>query len=151
PLGLVAIRGLAEPVDVFQLIDAEPTRKRFQAASGRGLTRFVGRQDEMNTIRRALERTRDGQGQVVAVIGEPGTGKSRLYYEFLDSECTRGCLKVETDAVSYSKLNAFAPIRDLLKAYCQIDERDNPGRMEEKLSNRVLALDEGLRSALPAL
>jgi transcriptional regulator with AAA-type ATPase domain len=86
----MAIKGLAEPADVFQLIDAEPTRSRFQAASGRGLTRFVGRSEEMNRLRQALERTRAGQGQVVAVIGEPGTGKSRLFYEFLDSELTRG-------------------------------------------------------------
>jgi class 3 adenylate cyclase/tetratricopeptide (TPR) repeat protein len=150
PLGVMAIKGLAEPADVFQLIDAEPTRSRFQAASGRGLTRFVGRSEEMNRLRQALERTRAGQGQVVAVIGEPGTGKSRLFYEFLDSELTRGCLKVETGAVSYSKLNAFSPIRDLLKDYCQIEERDEPARIEDKLSHRVLALDESFRGVLPA-
>jgi class 3 adenylate cyclase/tetratricopeptide (TPR) repeat protein len=150
PLGVMAIKGLAEPADVFQLIDAEPTRSRFQAASGRGLTRFVGRSEEMNRLRQALERTRAGQGQVVAVIGEPGTGKSRLFYEFLDSELTRGCLKVETGAVSYSKLNAFSPIRDLLKDYCQIEERDDPARIEDKLSHRVLALDESFRGVLPA-
>jgi class 3 adenylate cyclase len=150
PLGVMAIKGLAEPADVFQLIDAEPTRSRFQAASGRGLTRFVGRSEEMNRLRQALERTRAGQGQVVAVIGEPGTGKSRLFYEFLDSELTRGCVKVETGAVSYSKLNAFSPIRDLLKDYCQIEERDDPARIEDKLSHRVLALDESFRGVLPA-
>jgi tetratricopeptide (TPR) repeat protein len=151
PLGVIAIKGLAEPADVFQLIDAEPTRKRFQASSGRGLTRFVGRQQEMSTLRHALDRTRAGQGQVVAVIGEPGTGKSRLFYEFLDSDLTRGCMKVETGAVSYSKLNAFSPIRDLLKAYCQIEERDGPERTEEKLTHRILALDENFRAVLPAL
>ena len=151
PLGVTAIKGLAEPADVFQLIDAEPTRKRFQASSGRGLTRFVGRQAEMSTLRNALDRTRAGHGQVVAVIGEPGTGKSRLFYEFLDSDLTRGCFTVETGAVSYGKLNAFSPIRDLVKAYCQIDDRDGPTRIDEKLNNRILGLDENLRAVLPAL
>src|SRR5262245_52436054 len=151
PLGLMAIKGLAEPVDVLQLIAAEPTRRRFQAASGRGLTRFVARHEEMNTLRQALERTRTGHGQVVAVIGEPGTGKSRLFYEFLDSEVTRGCLKLETGAVSYNKVTAFLPIRDLLMTYCQIEERVDLAKIEEKLSQRVHGLDESLRSVLPAM
>jgi class 3 adenylate cyclase/tetratricopeptide (TPR) repeat protein len=151
PLGLTAIKGLAEPVDVLQLVDAEPTRSRFQAASGRGLTRFVGRQGEMDTLRLALERTRDGHGQAVAVIGEPGTGKSRLLYEFLDSELARDWRRLETAAVSYDKGKVFASIRDLLKAYFQIDERDDPRKIEEKLSRRILALDEDMRGVLPAL
>ena len=151
PLGLTAIKGLAEPVDVLQLVDAEPTRSRFQAASGRGLTRFVGRRGEMDTLRLALERSRDGDGQAVAVIGEPGTGKSRLLYEFLDSEVTRDWRKLETAAVSYDQGKVFASIRDLLKAYFQIDERDDPRKIEEKLSRRILGLDEGMRGVLPAL
>ncbi len=151
PLGLMSIKGLAEPVDVLRLVDAELRRQRFQAASGRGLTRFVGRQEELDTFERALERARSGQGQVVALIGEPGMGKSRLFYQFLDSDRTRDWLNLETGSVSYGQVNAFLPIRDLLTAYFQIEEREDPDKADEKITGKVLGLGESLRGILPAL
>jgi len=151
PLGLMPIKGLAEPLDVLQLVDAEPTRTRFQAASTRGLTRFVGRETEIDVLRRALERARSGLGQVVAVAGEPGTGKSRLFYEFLDSGLTREWLKLETGAVSYGKVNAFSPVRDLLKGYFQIEERDDVRRVGERIERQTFELDQSIRGIVPAL
>src|SRR6185369_9546722 len=79
PLGLVTVKGLPDPVDVSELVGAEPTRARFQAAASRGLTRFVGRADELKLLLEALDRAEARAGQVVAVIGEPGVGKSRLF------------------------------------------------------------------------
>jgi class 3 adenylate cyclase len=79
PLGLVPVKGLAEPVDVYELSGANPIRSRFEAVTARGLTRFVGREDEMNQLRQAFDDAGAGHGQVVAVVGEPGVGKSRLY------------------------------------------------------------------------
>ncbi len=151
PLGLQSVRGLADPVDIFELIDAEPTRSRFQAAPGRGLTRFVGREGEISAFHRSLERALGGRGQAVAVIGDPGVGKSRLFYEFLDSEPTRGWIRLETGSVSYGKVNAFQPLRDLVRLYCQIEDRDEAEKVEEKLAGRILALDPGLGATLPAL
>src|SRR5207244_722874 len=90
PLGPIPVKGLAAPVDVYELSGAVMARTRLQAARARGLTRFVGRESEMNELRRAADEARRGRGQIVAVVGEPGVGKSRLFYEFLHSHHVHG-------------------------------------------------------------
>jgi class 3 adenylate cyclase/tetratricopeptide (TPR) repeat protein len=150
PLGLAAVRGLTEPVEVFELVDAEPTRGRFQAAA-RGLTRFVGRSSEFGALEKALQRARAGQGQALAVIGEPGLGKSRLFYEFVDSPATEGCTILETGAVSYGKLNVYLPLRELLRTFFQIDTRNDAREVHEKIAAKLTNLDESLIGVLPAL
>ena len=80
-LGPIPVKGLPEPVEVFELVGASPLRGRFQARVAGGLTRFVGRETELAALVQALERARAGHGQVVAVVGEAGVGKSRLVYE----------------------------------------------------------------------
>src|SRR5262245_14800886 len=84
-LGPVPLKGLADPVEIFELVRARPLRSRLRAAASQGLTRFVGRAVELEQLQRALERAGDGHGQMVALIGEPGVGKSRLFYEFIHS------------------------------------------------------------------
>ena len=85
PLGPVPVKGLAEPVEVFELAGAGAARTRLEATARRGLTRFVGRHAELEQLRDALDRAGQGRGQVVAVVGEPGVGKSRLFWEFTHS------------------------------------------------------------------
>ncbi len=82
PLGPVNVKGLGGPVDVFEMTGAGPVRTRLQASATRGLTRFVGRDVEVEQLRQAQEQAAGGRGQVVAVVGEPGVGKSRLFYKF---------------------------------------------------------------------
>ena len=91
-LGPVPVKGLEEPVEVFELVGASATRRRLQATAGRGLTRFVGREPELNALHQALAQAEAGHGQVVAVVGEAGVGKSRLVYEFAHTQHTRGWL-----------------------------------------------------------
>jgi Adenylate and Guanylate cyclase catalytic domain/AAA ATPase domain len=99
-LGPVPVKGLAEPVEVFELVGATAVRQRFQAAA-RGLTRFVGREPEMTVLVQVLARARAGHGQLVAAVGETGVGKSRLLYEFVHSHRTQGWLALEAASVSY--------------------------------------------------
>jgi class 3 adenylate cyclase len=82
PLGAARIRGVNDPVELFEVTGLGPLRTRLQAAARRGLTKFVGRQTELEQMKHALELTRQGHGQVVAAMGEPGVGKSRLFHEF---------------------------------------------------------------------
>ena len=89
-LGRFPVKGLTEPVEVFELIGASAIRRRLQASAARGLTRFVGRQQELLALQQALERAGAGHGQVVALVGEAGVGKSRLVYEFVHSHHTPG-------------------------------------------------------------
>jgi len=89
-LGPTAVKGLNAPVEVYEVMHVGPLRTHFQLAARRGLTKFVGREHELDQIRRALEQATSGHGQIVAVMADAGTGKSRLFYEFkatIPSEC----------------------------------------------------------------
>ena len=116
------VKGLGGPVEVFELVGARAVRTRLQAAVARGLTRFVGRQPELTALRQALAQAGAGHGQVVALVGEAGVGKSRLVYEFLHSQHTQGWLVLESASVSYGKATPYLPVMDLLKRYCHIEE-----------------------------
>jgi class 3 adenylate cyclase/tetratricopeptide (TPR) repeat protein len=151
PLGPVPVKGLTEPVEVFELAGAWPARTRLQAFAVRELTRFVGRQAELEAIRQALDRAGAGHGQLVAVIGEPGVGKTRLFYEFICSHRAHGWLLLESHGVSHGKATPYLPIRDLLKAHFQLEARDDGARVREKLTGKLLTLDEALMPTLPAL
>jgi class 3 adenylate cyclase/predicted ATPase len=151
PIGPVNVKGMAEPVEVYELAGAGAARTRLQAAATRGLTRFVGRDAEIETLRQTLEHARAGHGQMVAVVGEPGVGKSRLFYEFTHSHRTIDWLIVESGSVSYGKATPYLPLIDLLKAYFKIQDRDNQREIREKVTGKLLTLDEALKSTLPAL
>jgi tetratricopeptide (TPR) repeat protein len=150
-LGPVPVKGLAEPVEVFELVGVTALRRRLQAAVARGLSPFVGRQAEIEALRQALARAEAGQGQVVALLGEPGVGKSRLVYEFLQSHHTQGWLRLESSSVSYGKATAYLPVRDLLKAYCHIEDRDDLRTVRAKVTGQLLTLDDALQDTIPAV
>ena len=151
PVGPVPIKGLAEPVEVFELVGATALRRRLQTAVARGLSPFVGRQPEVEALQQALVRAGAGQGQVVALLGEPGVGKSRLVYEFLQSHHTQGWLRLESSSVSYGKATAYLPVCDLLKAYCRIEDRDDLRTVRAKVTGQLLTLDEALQDTVPAV
>ena len=90
-LGAVPVKGMTEPVEVYELTGASAVRRRLQAAVARGLTKFIGRDLEIEALNHARERAGAGHGQVVAAVGEAGVGKSRLVYEFVHSHRTQGC------------------------------------------------------------
>ncbi|MFZ1061683.1 MAG: adenylate/guanylate cyclase domain-containing protein [Candidatus Rokuibacteriota bacterium] len=150
-LGPRTVKGLEASVEVYEIVGAGTVRSRLKAAAARGLTRFVGRDSEMDQLRQALARVGAGHGQVVAVIGEPGVGKSRLYWEFTHSHRTQGWLIVESGSVSYGKASAYLPVIDLLRAYFQIEARDDARKIREKVTGKLLSLDRALEPALPAL
>jgi class 3 adenylate cyclase/tetratricopeptide (TPR) repeat protein len=150
-LGPVPVKGLAEPVEIFELLGASGTQRRVQAAAARGLTRFVGRQTEMTTLTDALARAGAGHGQVVALVGEAGVGKSRLVYEFARSHHSRGWLVLESASVSYGKATPYFPVIDLLKRYAHIEEHDDTRTIRAKVTGQVLTLDEALQDTIPAL
>ena len=147
-LGLIPVKGMLKPIEIFELLGVVHGRSRLQASAVAGLTRFVGRSHEMDALKEALERSRNGAGQVVGVVGEPGVGKSRLYYEFLHSHRTHDWLALESGSVSHGKATAYLPLIDLLKRYFQIESTDDSRRIREKVTGKVLALDETLRPTL---
>jgi class 3 adenylate cyclase/pimeloyl-ACP methyl ester carboxylesterase len=150
-LGPVPVKGLAEPVEVFELVGASAIRRRLQAAVIRGLTRFVGRQSELAALRQCLELAGAGHGQVAVVVGEAGVGKSRLVYEFIHSHQTRNWLVLESASVSYGKATPYFPVVDLLKRYVRVEDGDDTRTIRAKVTGQVLTLDEALQEAIPAL
>ena len=129
---------------------ASPARTRLQAFAARGLTPFVGRQAELATLHQALEQAGAGHGQVVAVIGEPAIGKTRLFHEFTHASRTQGWFLLESNSTSYGQATPYLPVIDLLKAYFQLENRDDVRRMRQKLTGRLLTLDPALGPSLPA-
>ena len=123
---------------------------QLEAAAARGLTRFVGRETELDHLQKAVERAGKSHGQVVAVVGEPAVGKSRLFFEFTHSHRTKGWLVLETNSVSYGKATPFQPVIDVLKAYFQIEAQDAPRKIREKISGKLAILDESLMPIAPA-
>ena len=150
-LGPVPVKGLVEPVEVFELIGASSLRRRLQAAAARGLTPFVGRQQELEALHQALAQARVGHGQVVALVGEAGVGKSRLVHEVVHSHRTRDWRVLESASVSYGKATPYFPVIDLLKRYCHVDDGDDARTIRAKVTGQVLTLDETLQDTLPAL
>ena len=150
-LGPVPVKGLAAPLEVFELVGASGIRRRLQATAARGLTRFVGRDTEFAVLVQALERAGAGHGQVVAVVGEAGVGKSRLVYEFIHAHHTQDWRVLESASVSYGKATPYFPVMDLLKRYCHVDDSDDPRTMRAKVTGQVLTLDATLQDTLPAL
>ena len=150
-LGPIAVKGFAAPTDVHELTGVGTARSRFQATALRGLSRFVGRDGEMALLDRALEDAGQGRGQLVAVVGEPGVGKSRLLWELTHSHRTQDWLVLESRSVSYGKGLALLPVVELLRSYFQIEERDTPRTTREKVIGRIVALDRRLDDCVTAL
>jgi tetratricopeptide (TPR) repeat protein len=150
-LGPMPVKGLTEPVEVFELLGATPVRRRLQATVARGLTRFVGRDQELTALTQALAQASQGQGQLVALIGEAGVGKSRLVYEFVHGHATQGWRVLESASVSYGKATPYFPVIDLLKRYAHVDDTDDVRAIRAKVTGQVLTLDETLQDTLPAL
>ena len=150
-LGPMAVRGLSAPVDVYELTGVSAVRSRLLATAARGLSRFVGRDAEMDQLRRALEQAREGRGQVAALVGEPGVGKSRLVFELTHSHRVEGWLILEASSVSYGRATSYLPVIDLLKRYFRIGVQDSYREVREKVTGKLLTLERALERTLPAL
>jgi class 3 adenylate cyclase/tetratricopeptide (TPR) repeat protein len=150
-LGPIPVKGLPDPIEIFELRGAGTARTRLHVAALHGLTRFVGRDSEVEHLRRVLGQAGAGRGQVVAIVGEAGVGKSRLVYEFTHSHRVQDWLILEAPSVSYGKATSYLPVIDLLKGYFKIGARDDHREMRAKVLGRVLGLDRALEPLLPPL
>ena len=151
PLGPVPVKGLETPIEVYEMVGTGLLRSRLQAAATRGLTRLVGRDSELDLLRHALERAAAGRGQIVALVGEAGVGKSRLVWEVTHSRQVHGWLVLESGSVSYGKATPYLPVVNLLKAYFTIQDRDDHDEIREKVSRKLRTFDGALAATSTAL
>jgi class 3 adenylate cyclase/tetratricopeptide (TPR) repeat protein len=147
-LGRVPVKGLEEPVLVYEVTGAGAARTRLQAAATRGLTRFVGRDAELEQLRRLQQLAGTGRGQVAAIVGEPGVGKSRLVHEFIHSQHAAGWLILEANSASYGRATPYLPVIELLRHYFKISAQESTESIREKVTGRILTLDRSLQDAI---
>jgi class 3 adenylate cyclase len=142
-LGPARIKGSNEPVIVYEVLGLGPLRTRFQLAAGRGLTKFVGREREMESLRHTAALAREGHGQIVAALADPGVGKSRLFYEFKATSAS-GWMVLEALSISHGKSAVYLPLIDLLHAYFRITPDDDARIRREKVAGKLTMLDRSL-------
>jgi class 3 adenylate cyclase/tetratricopeptide (TPR) repeat protein len=149
-LGPARIKGVSEPVEVYEVTGLGPLRTRLQRSAGRGYTKFVGRQSEIQAMKRAAEQAKAGRGQIVAAVAEAGVGKSRLLFEFM-AVSRSGSMVLEAISVSHGQASAFLPLIDLLYTYFEISSEDDARKRREKITGKVLTLDRSLEDTLQYL
>jgi class 3 adenylate cyclase len=148
-LGEMEIKGVQGAMHVYELQGLGQMRTRLDVSRSRGFSRFVGRGDEMQLLESALARAREGNAQVVSIVGEAGLGKSRLCFEFLERCRARGLMTYESTGVAHGKAIPFLPLLRLWRAFYGITEQDSDATAREKIAGRLLLLDERLRELLP--
>jgi class 3 adenylate cyclase/tetratricopeptide (TPR) repeat protein len=144
PLGPIPVKGLAVMVEAYELEDRRPVSSRFQVSLNRGLTRFVGRDAEMRQIRSLASRVSRGHGQIVALVGEPGVGKSRLARELAGSDDVRGWTVLTGGAAAFGATTPYLPVVGLIRRYLGLDDRDRPELVLETVRDRLA--DSGMIS-----
>jgi len=150
-LGALTVKGKAEPVVAYRVVRETAVRTRFEAAAERGLTPFVGRDQELTVLRGYLEQAKRGQGQVVFVSGEAGIGKSRLLLEFRRSTLDEGVTWLEGHCISYGKNIPYLPAIDILKRDFGVEEGDNDAAIIHKVDEGTAGWEEAARATVPYL
>jgi class 3 adenylate cyclase/tetratricopeptide (TPR) repeat protein len=151
PLGPVSVKGVRQPIDLFQIVGHTSARSRWEVTAARGLSPFVGRQSEVAGLQQALQLAAAGHGQLVAVQGEAGTGKSRLVHEFLQSPHLSDWTVLKTAAAAYRRGTPYLAISNLLRSWCEIPEQASPAETTRRLQDALAALPAGSSTYFPAL
>jgi class 3 adenylate cyclase/tetratricopeptide (TPR) repeat protein len=149
-VGPAKVKGVSEPVNVYEVTGLGPIRTRLQRAAGRGYTKFVGREREMEALTHATALAKGARGQLVAVVADPGVGKSRLLFEF-KARNQSAWMVLEALSVPHGKMSAYLPVLELLYSYFDLKPDDDPSKKREKATAKVLALDHSLEDTLPYL
>jgi class 3 adenylate cyclase/tetratricopeptide (TPR) repeat protein len=149
-LGPTAIKGVAGPANIYEVIGPGALRTHFQLSARRGLTKFVGREGELAQLKRVFELARSGRGQIAAIVAEAGSGKSRLVYEFKRT-IPAECKLLEAYSVSHGKASPWLPVVEILRDYFGLQDADDAATRREKIRTSLGALDVSLADVLPYL
>jgi adenylate cyclase len=150
-LGNFEIKGASQPVGVFELAGVGAARSRLDLSRERGFSRFIGRDEEMAVLERALERAERREGAAIGIVAEPGVGKSRLCHEFAERCRERGIEVFECQAQAHGRTIPFMPVLQMLRSYFGIADGDPERIVREKIAGRTLLLDPDFAEDLPLL
>ena len=150
-LGAVQAKGVSQPVEAYEVIGATSARTRVQAGAARGLTPLVGRRTEIEVFNKLVEQAGSGKGQILAMVGEPGMGKSRLVHEFTRHQLRPGWLVLAGASASYGKATPYLPLIEMLRRYFQIADGDGSESIQDRVMMHILELDKVLKEVLPPI
>ena len=151
PLGALAVEARADPVTAYRALGETAVRSRFEAATERGLTLFVGREQELRVLKGYLAEARRGRGQVVFVAGEAGIGKSRLLLELRRAAEAQGARWVEGHCVTLGGSTPYLPIIDALRRAFGVREGDDEARTVQRVEEQTAAWGPEARATVPYL
>ncbi len=148
-LGEMKVKGSRTPIRVYELEGIGELQTRLDVSRSRGLSRFIGRERELAQLKGALDRIAGGKGEVAAVIGNAGIGKSRLSFEISEEARRRGVSLLRSTCVPYASAVPYFPLLGLLRSYFGIGERDAAAEIRRKVAGTLLMADENSRELLP--
>jgi len=148
-LGMSSVKGVSQPIRIYELVGIRKYQSRLDISRERGFTRFIGRSNEMAILDSALERALSGQGNVIGVVGEPGVGKSRLCYEFLELNRDRGATICKANCASHIQTVPLLPVLQLLRSIFGISEQEQKEETRKKIAGTLILLDEAFKDTLP--
>jgi len=148
-LGSFNVKGVAEPVPVFELAGVGSLRTRFDVSRSRGLSHFVGRTGEIGLLESALEASKRGKGRAIGIVANAGVGKSRLCFEFTERCRAANVAVLQASGVAHGRNIPLLPILEIFRAYFAIGEQDDQRGAREKVAGRLLLIDEDFREFLP--
>jgi len=150
PLGEIRVKGKKEPLTAYEIVGAKRSEARIEGRVRSGtMARLQGRDAELNVLMNALQRLKNGEGQVLAIVGEAGAGKSRLVYELQNSEQAEDTPIYQGRCLSFGQSMPYLPFLDALRQFCHIDETDTEQAALEKLTAAVEAVGDNIGSVLP--
>ncbi|MDM7999229.1 MAG: adenylate/guanylate cyclase domain-containing protein [Dehalococcoidia bacterium] len=149
--GKKEVKGKEEAVEAYELLEPTEVASRIEAAALRGLTRFVGREKEMATLREAFDKAKSGSGQVVCIVGEAGVGKSRLLLELRRSIPQDEYTYLEGRCLHYGSSMPYLPLLDILRSYFGLKEGEREFLVRKRLEEKTSAIDPKLKAILPPL
>src|SRR6266705_2322252 len=154
-LGEQTLRGIAQPFQIYRVLQESGARGRLDVAVTRGLTPLVGREQEVGLLVERWEQVKAGQGHVVLLTGDAGIGKSRLVQMLKDHVANEPHTRWECRSTEYAQNTALFPLTDLFQRLLQFHPEDTPdeklGRLEAALSQYRLPLEDTVPLFAPLL
>ncbi len=151
PVGAIRVKGKEMPIESYRLIKPSGVETRIAASAARGLTKFVGRRRELETLAEAFEKSKSGEGQVVGIVGEAGVGKSRLILEFRKSLGAEQPRLLQAHCLHYGGSMPYLPIIEMLRSYFDVKETEREFAIKTKMEEKILNLDRNLGPVLPVV
>jgi class 3 adenylate cyclase/tetratricopeptide (TPR) repeat protein len=150
-IGPVAVKGRETPVGAYELVGRRALRSRFEAKAQRGLTRFIGRDQEFEALLARWNTARRGLGQVVSVIGEAGMGKSRLLYEFKERLAGERTPYLEGSCFTYGDSISYLPFVEVVKALFGLERATADAEARRQIDRRLAELEVAPAAVVPYL